>query len=111
MEDLDRCWVVVKGCDGRGSCSLKNDLDGGLVNGYWSLGTESAMFLRVDQSETDQTNFKGMTEILETISPIKIELPLPPDDSNTNLNRLVSGSMEHSMSKQAGWRDLIWAMG
>ena len=42
MEDLDRCWVVVKGCDGRGSCSLKNDLDGGLVNGYWSLGTESA---------------------------------------------------------------------
>ena len=90
MEDLDRCWVVVKGCDGRGSCSLKNDLDGGLVNGYWSLGTESAMFLRVDQSETDQSARRLQHQ------------PQPPH---------LSGSMEHSMSKEAGWRDLIWAMG
>ncbi|KAM6546775.1 hypothetical protein CsatB_027511 [Cannabis sativa] len=77
--------------DGRGSCVLKNknDSDNRLVNGFWSPGTESAMFLRVDESETDQSNFKGMTEILETTCPIKIELPLPPDDSNTTTRNIV----------------------
>lgn len=72
--------------DGKGTCILKL---GQLLNGYWSPGTESAMFLRVDQSETANSTFKGMTEILETTCPIRIELPLPPDDSNTTTRNIV----------------------
>ncbi|XP_062113291.1 G-type lectin S-receptor-like serine/threonine-protein kinase At1g34300 [Humulus lupulus] len=83
------CLGFMLKYDGRGSCFLKNDDNGLLVNGYWSPGTESAMFLRVDQSETDQSNFKGMTEILETTCPIKIELPLPPDESNSTTRNIV----------------------
>ncbi|PON53673.1 S-receptor-like serine/threonine-protein kinase [Trema orientale] len=75
--------------DGKGSCSLKIDPDDRLLNGYWSPGTESAMFLRVDQSEKDETTFRGMTEILETTCPIRIELPLPPTDSNTTTRNIV----------------------
>nr|QIS68114.1 G-type lectin S-receptor-like serine/threonine-protein kinase [Morus alba var. multicaulis] len=72
--------------DGKGSCYLMLDR---LLNGYWSPGTESAMFLRVDKSEPANTTFKGMTEILETTCPIRIELPLPPDDSNTTTRNIV----------------------
>ncbi|KAL5553299.1 hypothetical protein UlMin_040700 [Ulmus minor] len=72
--------------DGTSTCILQL---GNLSNGYWSPGTETAMFLRVDNSEQDQSDFKGMTEILETTCPITIELPLPPDDSNTTTRNIV----------------------
>ncbi|XVE91822.1 hypothetical protein REPUB_Repub01dG0044900 [Reevesia pubescens] len=72
--------------DGRGYCVLQIDR---LLYGYWSPGTETAFFLRVDQSETDQSNFTGMTSLLETTCPVNISLPLPPEESNTTTRNIV----------------------
>ncbi|XP_007045501.2 PREDICTED: G-type lectin S-receptor-like serine/threonine-protein kinase At1g34300 [Theobroma cacao] len=72
--------------DGKGSCVLQIDR---LLYGYWSPGTESAFFLRVDKSETDRSNFTGMTSLLETTCPVNIRLPLPPDESNTTTRNIV----------------------
>ncbi|KAK1551632.1 hypothetical protein Q3G72_001634 [Acer saccharum] len=72
--------------DGKGYCVLQLHL---LLFGFWSPGTEMAMFLRVDKSETDQPNFNGMTSLLETTCPVRISLPLPPEDSNTTTRNIV----------------------
>ncbi|KAL6192617.1 hypothetical protein ACLB2K_033703 [Fragaria x ananassa] len=47
------------------------------------------MFLRVDNSETDKSNFTGMTELLETTCPVQISLPLPPEESNATTRNIV----------------------
>ncbi|KAM2050621.1 hypothetical protein ACFXTI_031994 [Malus domestica] len=47
------------------------------------------MFLRVDKSKTDRSNFTGMTELLETTCPVQISLPLPPEDSNATTRNIV----------------------
>ncbi|RVW89281.1 putative receptor protein kinase ZmPK1 [Vitis vinifera] len=60
-----------------------------LLYGYWSPGTETAMYLRVDNSESDQSNFTGMTDLLETTCPVRISLPLPPEESNTTTRNIV----------------------
>ncbi|KAI4313668.1 hypothetical protein L6164_026627 [Bauhinia variegata] len=60
-----------------------------LLFGYWSPGTETALFLKVDRSETATSNFTGMTEILQTTCPVQISLPLPPKDSNTTTRNIV----------------------
>ncbi|XVE85583.1 hypothetical protein DITRI_Ditri17bG0102100 [Diplodiscus trichospermus] len=72
--------------DGKGYCVLQIDR---LLYGYWSPGTETAFFLRVERSETDQSNFIGMTSLLETTCPVTISLPLPPEDSNTTTRNIV----------------------
>ncbi|TXG57094.1 hypothetical protein EZV62_018407 [Acer yangbiense] len=72
--------------DGKGYCVLQLHW---LLFGFWSPGTEMAMFLRVDKSETDQPNFNGMTSLLETTCPVRISLPLPPEDSNTTTRNIV----------------------
>ncbi|KAF3945196.1 hypothetical protein CMV_028406 [Castanea mollissima] len=72
--------------DGKGYCALQLER---LVYGYWSPGTEAAMFLRVDSSEKDQSKFSGMTNLLETTCPVKISLPLPPEESNTTTRNIV----------------------
>ncbi|XP_058106957.1 putative receptor protein kinase ZmPK1 [Magnolia sinica] len=60
-----------------------------LLNGYWSPGSEVAMFLRVDESEPDESNFTGMTTMLETICPANISLPFPPKESNAERRNLA----------------------
>lgn len=72
--------------DGSGYCVLQLKR---LLYGYWSPGTETAMYLRVDNSESDQSNFTGMTDLLETTCPVRISLPLPPEESNTTTRNIV----------------------
>ncbi|KAI4357477.1 hypothetical protein L6164_001425 [Bauhinia variegata] len=60
-----------------------------LLYGYWSPGTETALYLKVDVSEKESSNFTGMTEILETTCPVQISLPQPPKDSNTTTRNIV----------------------
>ncbi|KAL3627451.1 hypothetical protein CASFOL_028814 [Castilleja foliolosa] len=66
--------------DGSNYCVLQLDI---MVDGYWSPNTEAAMFLRVDESETDLSNFTGLTSLMETMCPVKISLPVPPEESKT----------------------------
>jgi serine/threonine protein kinase len=47
------------------------------------------MFLRVDSSETDETNFTGMTRVLDTTCPVRISLPFPPQESNTTTRNIA----------------------
>ncbi|XP_077241152.1 G-type lectin S-receptor-like serine/threonine-protein kinase At5g24080 [Tasmannia lanceolata] len=60
-----------------------------LFNGYWAPGTGVAFFLRVHQSESDVSNFTGMTSMLDTVCPVQISLPLPPKQSNTTTRNLA----------------------
>lgn len=73
--------------DGSGYCVLLLGTE--LQYGYWSPGTEAAFYLRVDKTESEATNFIGMTEVLQTTCPVKISLPLPPKDSNTNTRNIA----------------------
>ncbi|KAE9615762.1 hypothetical protein Lal_00017319 [Lupinus albus] len=73
--------------DGSGYCVLLQGTQ--LQYGYWSPGTETAMFLKVDKSESEATNFIGMSEVLQTTCPVKISLSLPPKDSNTTTRNIV----------------------
>ncbi|KAF8370106.1 hypothetical protein HHK36_031857 [Tetracentron sinense] len=59
-----------------------------LINGYWSPGPR-VMFLRVSESETDVSNFTGMTSMLDTSCPVRISLPLPPKNSKTETRNLA----------------------
>lgn len=73
--------------DGSGYCVLLQGKE--LQYGYWSPGTETALFLKVDQKETEATNFIGLTEVMQTSCPVRISLPLPPKDSNTTTRNIV----------------------
>ncbi|KAE8691947.1 transmembrane anterior posterior transformation protein 1-like [Hibiscus syriacus] len=72
--------------DGKGYCMLQNC--NRLAFGYWSPGTEIAFFLRVG-SETDESNFTGMTSLFETVCDVTISLPELPDESNTEDRNIV----------------------
>ncbi|KAH7840249.1 hypothetical protein Vadar_014701 [Vaccinium darrowii] len=72
--------------NGSGYCVLQLER---LLNGYWSPGTELAMFLRVDSSEPDDLRFTGLTDVMETTCPVQISLPLPPKDSDTTTRNIV----------------------
>lgn len=72
--------------DGKGYCVLQL---GQLLYGYWSPGTETAFFLRVHESETDVSNFTGMTSLLETTCPVTISLPFPLDEIDTTTRNIV----------------------
>ncbi|GAV74206.1 Pkinase domain-containing protein/S_locus_glycop domain-containing protein/PAN_2 domain-containing protein [Cephalotus follicularis] len=72
--------------DGKGYCVLQLDR---LLFGYWSPGTDAAMFLRVDKSETDVSKFIGMTSLLKTSCPARISLPLPPVESTTTRRNIA----------------------
>ncbi|KAM7270774.1 hypothetical protein ACFE04_029988 [Oxalis oulophora] len=72
--------------DGKGYCVLQLDQ---MLNGYWSPGTETVMYLRVSKKETDKSNFTGMTSLLETTCPVRISLPLPPEESDSTRRNIV----------------------
>ncbi|KAM1489096.1 hypothetical protein EV1_031771 [Malus domestica] len=82
----NNCLGFMFKYDGKGYCVLQLER---LLYGYWSPGSETAMFLRVDKSETDRSNFTGMTELLETTCPVQISLPLLPEDSNATTRNIV----------------------
>ncbi|GFZ15641.1 suppressor of npr1-1 constitutive 4 [Actinidia rufa] len=79
--------VSGKSCERK--IELKNPRNTKMLYGYWSPGTENAMFLRVDGSEIDESNFTGMTNVMETTCPVRISLPLPPEESNTTTRNIV----------------------
>ncbi|KAJ9153017.1 hypothetical protein P3X46_026509 [Hevea brasiliensis] len=82
----ENCQGFMFKYDGQGYCVLQLER---LLYGYWSPGTETAMFLRVDISEQDQSNFTGMTSVLETTCPVRISLPFPPEESNTTTRNIA----------------------
>ncbi|KAL0336600.1 UNVERIFIED_CONTAM: G-type lectin S-receptor-like serine/threonine-protein kinase [Sesamum radiatum] len=79
-------WGFMFKYDGSNYCVLQL---GRMVDGYWSPGTETAMFLRVDESEAEVSNFTGMTDLMETMCPVNIRLPLPPEESRTITRNIV----------------------
>ncbi|WOL00986.1 G-type lectin S-receptor-like serine/threonine-protein kinase [Canna indica] len=60
-----------------------------LADGYWSPGSETAMFIRVASSEKDRPSFTGMSSIMETVCPVRISLPFPPKESKTTLRNVA----------------------
>ncbi|KAJ6721347.1 hypothetical protein OIU85_024436 [Salix viminalis] len=84
--DRPNCLGFMFKYDGQGYCVLQLDR---LLYGYWSPGTEVAMFLRVDSSETDETNFTGMSRVLDTTCPVRVTLPFPPRESNTTTRNIA----------------------
>lgn len=81
-----KCLGFLFKFDGNRYCVLQLER---LLYGYWSPGTETAMFLRVDHSETEQSNFTGMTNLLETTCPVRISLPLLPEESKTTARNIA----------------------
>ncbi|XP_061371851.1 G-type lectin S-receptor-like serine/threonine-protein kinase At1g34300 [Gastrolobium bilobum] len=82
-----RCLGFGFKYDGTGYCVWLLGTE--LQYGYWSPGPEIALFLKVDKSESEATNFIGMTEVMQTACPVKISLPLPPKDSNTTTRNIA----------------------
>uniref|UniRef100_A0A0A0KSR7 non-specific serine/threonine protein kinase n=1 Tax=Cucumis sativus TaxID=3659 RepID=A0A0A0KSR7_CUCSA len=77
--------------DGNGNahaqCVLQLDI---LSNGLWSPGMKAAAFVKVDNSETDRSNFTGMMYKLQTTCPVRITLRPPPvNKDNTTRNILI----------------------
>ncbi|CAN1138365.1 G-type lectin S-receptor-like serine/threonine-protein kinase At1g34300 [Linum perenne] len=83
---LVNCLGFLFKYDGTGFCYLHLDR---LKNGIWSPGTEAAMFLKVASSETDVSNFTGMTNLLQTTCPVRISLPSPPEESNSTARNIA----------------------
>ncbi|XP_073065830.1 G-type lectin S-receptor-like serine/threonine-protein kinase At1g34300 [Primulina eburnea] len=83
---IPNCLGFMFKYDGTNYCVLQLDK---MIDGYWSPGTETSMFLRVDESETDVSNFTGMTDLMEVICPERISLPLPPTGSKTNTRNIL----------------------
>ncbi|KAL7587094.1 hypothetical protein Lser_V15G36954 [Lactuca serriola] len=71
--------------DGQGYCVFVKQL----FYGIWSPANEAAFFLRVDSLESDQTNFTGLTSILETTCPVRVSLPLPPEESKSTTRNIA----------------------
>ncbi|KAJ4961058.1 hypothetical protein NE237_020968 [Protea cynaroides] len=60
-----------------------------LLYGYWSPGTEVTTFLRVSNSETERSNFTGMTSKVNTICTTLISLPVPPNQSQATARNIA----------------------
>nr|CAD1837386.1 unnamed protein product [Ananas comosus var. bracteatus] len=63
---------------------------GALVDGYWSPANPMAMFVRVSASETDGSNFTGMTAPVETVCPVRVALPVPPKEGSATLRNAAA---------------------
>ncbi|CAN0924185.1 G-type lectin S-receptor-like serine/threonine-protein kinase At1g34300 [Linum grandiflorum] len=84
--DRVNCLGFLFKYDGTGYCYLHFDV---LKHGIWSPATDGAMFLKVASSETDVSNFTGMTSLLETTCPVRISLPSPPDQSTSTARNIA----------------------
>ncbi|KAF8689254.1 hypothetical protein HU200_042045 [Digitaria exilis] len=49
-----------------------------LQDGYWSPATEMSTYLRVVSSDNDTNPFTGMTDMIQTVCPVTLALPVPP---------------------------------
>ncbi|CAI9755257.1 unnamed protein product [Fraxinus pennsylvanica] len=80
-----KCLGFLFKYDGTNYCVILDKMS----FGYWSPGTETVMYLRVDKSEEDESNFTGMTDLMETTCPVRISLPLPPEESTTTTRNIA----------------------
>lgn len=81
-----RCLGFGFKYDGLGYCVLQH---GALVNGYWSPNTQMVFYLRVDNSESDPSNFTGMSQVLDTTCPVQISLANPDDESDGTTRNII----------------------
>lgn len=72
--------------DGSNFCVLQL---GRMFDGYWSPGSERAMFLRVDESEDEESSFTGMTSLMQTMCPVRLRLPQPREESTSTTRNIV----------------------
>lgn len=72
--------------DGSNFCVLQLER---MNDGYWSPGVEKAMFLRVNELESDVSGFTGMTSLMQTMCPVRIRLPQPPEESKAMTRNIV----------------------
>lgn len=75
---------------------------GPLYDGYWSPVTETATYIRVSDSETDKSNFTGMTEMIETVCPVSVSLPVPPNETKTTARNIAIITILFSIELLAG---------
>lgn len=60
-----------------------------LVDGYWSPATEMSTYLRVVESNNDNNSFTGMTDMIDTVCPVQLALPVPPKQSATTIRNIA----------------------
>ncbi|KAK3157287.1 hypothetical protein QOZ80_2AG0118740 [Eleusine coracana subsp. coracana] len=61
----------------------------GLTDGWWSPGTEMSTFLRVAASDSDPNPFTGMTDMIQTVCPVTLALPIPPKQPKTTVRNVA----------------------
>ncbi|KAL9680452.1 hypothetical protein QQ045_018331 [Rhodiola kirilowii] len=74
--------------DGQGRCVLQVKQ---LVYGYWSPATQTAMYLRLDEKETDTdvSSFGGMSDLIQTVCPVNLTLPEIPDRRTSTVRNIL----------------------
>ncbi|CAN6294090.1 unnamed protein product [Urochloa humidicola] len=60
-----------------------------LVDGYWSPATEASTYLRVASTDNDTNPFTGMTEMIQTVCPVRLALPVPPRQGRTTIRNVA----------------------
>ncbi|KAF8728246.1 hypothetical protein HU200_018838 [Digitaria exilis] len=60
-----------------------------LQDGYWSPATEMSTYLRVVSSDNDTNPFTGMTDMIQTVCPVTLALPVPPRQSETTIRNVA----------------------
>ncbi|KAG2550141.1 G-type lectin S-receptor-like serine/threonine-protein kinase At1g34300 [Panicum virgatum] len=61
-----------------------------LEDGYWSPATEMSTYLRVASSANDSNPFTGMTDMIETVCPVRLSLPVPPKRARTTIRHVAT---------------------
>ncbi|KAG2538985.1 G-type lectin S-receptor-like serine/threonine-protein kinase SD2-2 [Panicum virgatum] len=60
-----------------------------LKDGYWSPATEMSTYLRVVATDNDSNPFTGMTDMIETVCPVRLSLPVPPKQARTTIRNVA----------------------
>jgi len=61
-----------------------------LKDGYWSPATEMSTYLRVVATDNDSNPFTGMTDMIETVCPVRLSLPVPPKRARTTIRHVAT---------------------
>ncbi|XP_062200390.1 G-type lectin S-receptor-like serine/threonine-protein kinase At1g34300 [Phragmites australis] len=94
-KNLAKCESI---CRGNASCVAFGYKFGGdrtclqytrLADGYWSPATEASTFLLVASSDNDRNPFTGMTDMIETVCPVRLALPVPPKQRATTIRNVA----------------------
>jgi PAN-like domain len=75
---------------------------GPLYDGFWSPATETATYIRVSELESAKSTFNGMTEMIETVCPVSLFLPVPPNEKKTTARNIAIITILFSLELLAG---------